>query len=162
MNRQQSSPITSALIAVLLLQLLWISLPSVAQAACDPPQKSWWGGMATFTDVCELGMTTSGVSSDVTSSRRQDLAKADQAALFASASMENLSQDMAQGHGEYLTSLAVLMEVPAERQAAFFALTQEQYPLLAQEGASSPAELIRTLQVAMAAHPVFSLAVALR
>lgn len=162
MNRKRRAPITSALMAALLLQSLWIIPPNTAQAACDPPQKSRWGGMATFTDVCELGMTTSGVSSDVSSSRRQELAKSEQALQFASHSMENLSQDMARGQGEYLASLAMLLEVPTDRHAAFFTLAQEQYPLLAQGGDVSPVELIRALQTAMATHPAFAQTVALR
>ena len=45
--------------------------------------------------------------------------------VFAAINFDNLSQEMAQGQGEHLASLATLMGVPAEQQPAFFAMTQE-------------------------------------
>jgi hypothetical protein len=50
--------------------------------------------------------------------------------MFAQLNFENLSQEMAQGQGEHLASLATLMGVPAEHQAEFFAMTQERYTTL--------------------------------
>lgn len=156
MKRTRRYSITSALMAALLAHSPWIILPGNAQAACDPPQKSRWGGMATFTDVCELGLTTTDASSDMTSSRGPDaLAKQERAIHFATNAYEPLSQNIAQGGGEYLSALSELLDVPVDRQGAFFTLAQEQYPLLAQRGESSPAEMIHTLQTTMAAHPVF-------
>lgn len=163
MKRTQRHQITSVVTAGLLAYSLLFLLPSMAQAACDPPQKSRWGGMATLTDVCELGLTTTDASSDMTSSRGPAaLAKQDRAAQFATATLESLTQDLAKGSGEYLSALATLLDVPADRQGTFFALAQEQYPLLAQRGDSSPVEMIRTLQMAMAGHPAFAQTVALR
>ena len=40
------------------------------------------------------------------------------------ANLDNLSQDIAQGQGEYLAALAALMGIPQNDQSAFFALTQ--------------------------------------
>src|SRR5439155_26979576 len=54
--------------------------------------------------------------------------------MFAEINFENLSQEMAQGRGEHLASLAALMGVPVDQQPAFFALTQEQYTSLIQSG----------------------------
>jgi hypothetical protein len=119
-------------------------------------------GISVSSNICEWAFDMTSSSSDISSSRRQQLSKSEQAVQFASHAMENLTQDMAQGGGEYLASLAGLMDVPADRQAVFFALAQDQYPLLAERGASSPAELIRSLQLAMAAHPAFAQTVALR
>ena len=76
------------------------------------------------------------------------------ATMFASMNFDNLSQEMAQGGGEHLASLAMLMGVPVEQQSEFFALTQEKYPMLMQAGEESPAAMIKTLDNAMAAHPV--------
>ncbi len=76
------------------------------------------------------------------------------ATLFANLNFDNLSQEMAQGGGEHLASLATLLGVPAEQQPVFFALTQEKYPSLMQAGQDSPAAMIKTLDDAMAAHPV--------
>jgi len=50
--------------------------------------------------------------------------------LFAGVAFENLRQDMAQGGGPYLTSLAVLMNIPSDRQGEFARFVQDRYPLL--------------------------------
>lgn len=76
------------------------------------------------------------------------------ATMFANLNYDNLSQEMAQGGGEHLASLAMLMGVPAEQQPEFFALTQEKYPSLMKAGEESPSAMIKTLDDAMAAHPV--------
>lgn len=77
----------------------------------------------------------------------------EKATMFAGIDLENLSQDMAQGGGEHLASLATLMGVPAEHQAEFFAMTQEQYTSLIQSGQASPVALVKALHEAMGAHP---------
>lgn len=53
--------------------------------------------------------------------------------MFVSGNVDNVSQEMAKGQGEYLASLAALMGVPPERQAEFFALAQEIYLDMLQE-----------------------------
>ena len=52
------------------------------------------------------------------------------ARLFTSVAFENLEQDIARGNGEYLTSLAVLLNIPTGEQDEFRTLSQRQYPLL--------------------------------
>src|SRR5947199_10291391 len=76
--------------------------------------------------------------------------------MFAEINFEDLSQEMAQGKGEHLASLATLMGVPAERQHDFFALTQEQYTTLIQSGETSPVAMIKALSAAMAGHPALA------
>lgn len=76
--------------------------------------------------------------------------------VFAALNFDNLSQEMAQGHGEHLASLATLMGVPAEKQPAFFALAQERYTALTQNGEASSVALIKALNDAMASHPVLA------
>lgn len=76
--------------------------------------------------------------------------------IFAAINFENLSQEMAQGRGEHLTSLATLLEVPAEHQAEFFAMTQEKYTTLIQSGETTPVAMLKALQDAMTAHPVLA------
>ncbi len=78
------------------------------------------------------------------------------ATLFAKMNYDNLSQEMAQGEGEHLASLAMLMGVPAEQQPEFFALTQEKYPALMKAGEESPAAMIKALHETMAVHPVLA------
>jgi len=81
--------------------------------------------------------------------------KTSQVDVFASINFENLSQDMAQGRGEHLASLATLLGVPAEQQAEFFAMTQDKYTTLIQSGETTPVAMVKALQDVMAANPVF-------
>ena len=76
--------------------------------------------------------------------------------MFASANFESLSQEMAQGQGEHLASLATLMGVPADHQGAFFAMAQKRYTSFAQAGDSSPVRLVKVLNDGMAVHPVLT------
>ena len=76
--------------------------------------------------------------------------------MFASLNFEALSAEMAQGQGEHLASLATLMGVPAERHPEFFAMTQERYTSLIQTGEASPVALVKSLNVAIAGHPVLA------
>lgn len=76
--------------------------------------------------------------------------------MFAELNFDALSQEMAQGRGEHLASLATLMGVPAEQQPEFFALTQERYTSLVQAGETSPAALVKALNDAISAHPVLA------
>jgi len=84
------------------------------------------------------------------------------AAVFANVNFEDLQQEMARGQGEHLASLATLMGVPAEQHPAFFAMTQEKYPMLTEAGQTSPVALVNALHDAMAAHPVLAKAVSNR
>lgn len=76
--------------------------------------------------------------------------------MFAAANLGNLSQEMAQGQGEHLASLASLMGVPAEQQTYFFAMAQESYSSFAAAGEPSSTLLVSTLNDGMAAHPVLA------
>ncbi|MDF0652413.1 MAG: orotate phosphoribosyltransferase [Nitrospira sp. LK265] len=76
--------------------------------------------------------------------------------VFASLNFDALTAEMAQGQGEHLASLATLMGVPAERQAVFFAMTQERYTSLVQAGEASPVALVKSLNDAIAGHPVLA------
>ena len=56
------------------------------------------------------------------------------AKAFASASWENLTEDIVRGHGEYLASLASLLKVQPEDQLAFVALAQAHYAMHQEQG----------------------------
>lgn len=83
-------------------------------------------------------------------------AQNEQTTLFTNLNFDNLSQEMAQGGGEHLASLATPMGVPEEQQPAFFALTQEKYTTLIQSGETMLRATLTALQLAMAAHPVLA------
>lgn len=76
--------------------------------------------------------------------------------MFAQLNFESLSQEMAQGQGEHLASLASLMGVPAEHQAEFFAMTQERYTSLVKAGEASPVAMVKAINDAIATHPVLA------
>jgi hypothetical protein len=76
--------------------------------------------------------------------------------MFAQLNFENLSQEMAQGQGEHLASLATLMGVPAEHQGAFFSMTQERYTSLVKAGEASPVAMVKAINDAIATHPVLA------
>src|SRR5206468_10011402 len=73
----------------------------------------------------------------------------EKAKVFAQISFDNLSQEMAQGQGEHLASLATLMGVPADHQAEFFAMTQEQYTSRSEERRVGKEGMAEALQEAV-------------
>lgn len=97
-----------------------------------------------------LGSGTSGCTND------RKYWSEEKTTVFAQMSLENLSQEMAEGQGEHLASLATLMGVPAEHQAEFFAMTQERYLALIRAGDSSPAAMVEALYEAITHHPVLA------
>ena len=64
---------------------------------------------------------------------------------FTAYSFHSLKTDVAQGRGEYLTSLAALLGLPQEHHPAFFEHMQEQYPLLYAEHITPVESLNRVL-----------------
>ncbi len=76
--------------------------------------------------------------------------------VFAGLNFDNLAQDMAQGQGEHLTSLATLMGIPADQQPAFFVMTQERYAFFMKAGETSPAAMVKALNDAVATHPALA------
>ena len=75
---------------------------------------------------------------------------------MASRAFESLAQEMAQGQGEHLASLAALLGVPEESQPAFFALVQEKYTLLVGSDDTTAVTMLQALQAAMAEHPTLA------
>jgi hypothetical protein len=64
---------------------------------------------------------------------------------FATINFENLKDEMAQGRGEYLTSLGSLLGVRKDHQADFAAWTQANYPLLVSSDRTTPDEMVAAL-----------------
>lgn len=104
-----------------------------------------------------FGSNTFGISSGTSGCTNDGKIMGDsKTVMFAELNFDNLSQEMAQGHGEHLTSLATLMGVPAEQQPEFFAMTQERYTSLVKAGDTSPVAMVKALNEAMAGHPVLA------
>jgi hypothetical protein len=99
-----------------------------------------------------FGMTTgtSGCSQDGIVSREHE------AAVYAQATIENLSQEMAQGQGEHLASLATLMGVPSDLQPVFFQLTQQHYVTLFPSAQNDATAMLAALKTLLATDPVLA------
>lgn len=108
-----------------------------------------------------FGSTTFGISTGTSGCTNDGVIMGEhKTTMFAEMNIDNLSQEMAQGGGEHLASLAILMGVPKEQHPAFFAMTQEKYTMLTKAGESSAVAMIRALNDAIAAHPVLAKATA--
>jgi hypothetical protein len=105
---------------------------------------------ATFSNFIAVSFGTSGCTNDGKWMAEQ------KSAMFAEVNFDNLSQEMAQGRGEHLTSLATLLGVPAEHHAEFFAMTQERYTSLIQSGETTPVAMLKAMNAAIAGHPVLA------
>ena len=103
-----------------------------------------------FSNTFGISFGTSGCTNDGKFMAEQ------KATMFAEINFENLSQEMAQGQGEHLASLATLLGVPAEHHAEFFAMTQERYTSLIQSGETTPVAMLKALNGAIAGHPVLA------
>lgn len=107
-------------------------------------------GMQTFA----ITSGTSGCTNDGV------IVKNEQVNVFAGINFDNLSQEMAQGSGEHLSSLATLMGVPEELQPQFFALVQQNYDAILQAQDATPVTMLNGLYHTMASHPAFAQLVA--
>jgi len=76
--------------------------------------------------------------------------------MFAELNSDALAQEMAQGRGEHLASLATLLGVPQEQHATFFAMAQERYASLTNAGDLSAVTMVKALNAAISANPVLA------
>ncbi len=107
-----------------------------------------------------FGSGTFGISSGTSGCTNDGQVMADQRTnMFAAMNFDNLSQEMAQGKGEHLASLATLMGIPAEQHTAFFALTQERYTAMVEAGETSSLALVKALNDAVGKSSVVAQAV---
>jgi len=104
-----------------------------------------------------FGSQTFGISSGTSGCTNDGTIMAEEKVnVFAAANYDTLSQEMAQGGGEHLASLAELMGIPDEHRAEFFALAQVQYASLVQSGDRTPATMLTVLHRGMETHPNFA------
>ena len=72
---------------------------------------------------------------------------------FSRANFGRLKEDMASGHGKYLTSLATLMKVPQAHHQEFFSLTKNNFHTLFPTEHVTPEDMLLTLTNTLAATP---------
>ena len=70
---------------------------------------------------------------------------------FSRANFGRLKEDMASGHGKYLTSLATLMQVPLAHHPEFFSLTKNNFHNLFPTEHVTPEDMLLTLSNTLAA-----------
>jgi hypothetical protein len=99
-----------------------------------------------------FGMTTGtlGCSQDGIVSREHEIK------VYAQVTIDNLAQEMAQGQGEHVASLAALIGIPTDLQPAFFRLTQEHYASLFPSEHTDAIAMLDALKTILAADPVLS------
>ena len=78
------------------------------------------------------------------------------ATMFAELNADALAQDMAQGNGEHLASMATLLGVPQPQHEAFFAMAQGRYAMLSSAGDMSAAAMVKTLNEGIFADPLLA------
>jgi Protein of unknown function (DUF3015) len=126
-------------------KLAWMDYGSQKQIA---PQVMMATTNGTF------GSQTFGISSGTSGCTNDGVIMKNKHVNMASRAFESLAQDMAQGQGEHLASLATLLGVPEEAQPEFFALVQEKYTMLVGSDETTPVTMLQALQAAMAERPV--------
>ncbi|HET8580835.1 MAG TPA: DUF3015 domain-containing protein [Nitrospiraceae bacterium] len=103
-----------------------------------------------------FGSQTFGISSGTSGCTNDGVIMKNKHINLASLAFEDLAQEMAQGRGEHLASLAALLGVPEEAQPEFFALVQERYATLLRSDDPTPMSMLRALEAAMAEHPILA------
>lgn len=73
-----------------------------------------------------------------------------EAALFTSANMDRLAQDMARGHGETIASLAEAIGVEADDRPAFYAAAQTNFGRIFPKEDVTSSEVLQSLYMVMA------------
>ena len=128
-------------------KLAWMDYGSQKQIA---PQVMMATTNGTF------GSTTFGISSGTSGCTNDGVIMKNKHINIASRSFENLAQEMAQGQGEHLASLATLLGVPEEDQQEFFALVQAKYSILVGSDDTTAVTMLQALQSAMAERPALA------
>ncbi len=129
-------------------KLAWNSYPSQQSIGAQVFQATTNGTF--FAQTFGISSGTSGCTNDGT------IFASEKVNVFAVINIDNISQEMAQGQGEHLTSLATLMDIPADQHETFFAMAQEKYTTLIQSGEASPQAVIKAIYSAMGDHPILA------
>ena len=82
-------------------------------------------------------------------------------ARFTENNLDHLKRDISIGQGEYLSSLASLMQIDSAQRPAFFAFAQSNFTKLFPSAQTRAADMLTTLDREMRADPRFAQRVAL-
>lgn len=128
-------------------KLAWMDYGSQKQIA---PQVMMATTNGTF------GSQTFGISSGTSGCTNDGVIMKNKHINMASHAFNSLAEEMAQGRGEYLTSLATLLGVPEEAQPEFFSLVQENYTRLVGSDHATAVTMLQALQASMAERPTLA------
>ncbi len=103
-----------------------------------------------------FGSQTFGISSGTSGCTNDGVIMKNKHVNLAAGAFDSLKQEMAQGQGEHLASLATLLGIPVEAQPVFFSLVQEKYTSLVQSEETTPLIMLQAIQEAMVGHPVLA------
>ena len=103
-----------------------------------------------------FGSQTFGISSGTSGCTNDGVIMKNKHVNLAGGAFKSLKQEMAQGQGEHLASLATLLGVPIEEQPVFFSLVQEKYSSLVQSEDTTALVMLHAIEEAMAGHPVLA------
>lgn len=103
-----------------------------------------------------FGSQTFGISSGTSGCTNDGVIMKNKHVNLAGGAFESLKQEMAQGQGEHLASLATLLGVPIEEHPVFFSLVQEKYSSLVQSEDTTALVMLHAIEEAMAGHPVLA------
>lgn len=105
--------------------------------------------LAATTNGC-FGNQTFGISSGTAGCKRSGAIQADaRLNMFAGANIDKLANDMAQGEGESLATLATLLGVSDADKPAFFSLTKQNFGTLFPSEQVTAGELLGSLSTIM-------------
>ena len=76
--------------------------------------------------------------------------------LFVANNLDSLSNEIAQGQGDHLTSLASLMGIEKKDQTEFYSVTQNQYSVLFKKGNINADQVLATLDKILLNNPILS------
>jgi hypothetical protein len=103
-----------------------------------------------------FGSQTFGISSGTSGCTNDGVIMKNKHISMANLVFQSLAEDMAQGRGEHLASLATLLGVPGEAQPDFFALVQEKYTMFVGSDHTTAVTMLQALQAAMAERPTLA------
>ena len=111
-----------------------------------PNQQDVGPQIAMATTNTTLGSQTFGISSGTSGCTNDGvILSSEKARVFATLQFQDITQDLAQGGGEHLASLAQILNIPVDDRPEFFINTQKQFLRFIKQGSRPARALIETL-----------------
>ena len=144
-------------IFILLLVLTGISFADQKNTGCGLGSVLFEGQDGLFSQI--FAVTTNGTFGNQTFGISSGTSNCDRPASFASNeklnkyvadNMDNLAADMAKGNGEYLNTLAVLMEIPEAERAITYETLQNNFSKIFTSSSVTSVEILNNIETVLA------------